>query len=239
MDTVNGEYNCFIVDDNHIDRLTTLSFVRNQSFLKITGQFDRATMALEAAEKSMPDVVFLDIDMPEINGLNLRTQLDKVPACIFITAYPDYALSAFEVNALDFLVKPLKSDRFGISMNRLKEFLQIRQRADLIHHKIEDDNLFIKDGREHIKIKFKDIIYLEALKDYTGIVTQDRKYSVLSPIGNLLREKAFQNFIRIHRSYAVQKNKIQRFNSKEVMAGRTLLPIGRMYKDDLNTFLTS
>ena len=231
------EYKCFIVDDNEIDRLTTASFVRKYSFIKMAGLFDSAGPALEAAEKALPDVLFLDIDMPEFSGLALRAQLKKVPACIYITAYPEYAVQSFEVNALDFLTKPLKSDRFDISMNRLQYFLDIHYKAELLDHSLNEESLFIKDGHDHIRIQFYDIIYLEALKDYTGIFTKERKYCVLTPLGTLLKEKAFQSFIRIHRSYAVQKHYIRKITSKAVMANDVLLPIGRSYKEVVDTLL--
>jgi two-component system, LytTR family, response regulator len=232
------EYKCFIVDDNKLDRLTTVSFVRKYSFLKIAGVYDSPTAALEDAKKSPPDTLFLDIDMPECSGLDLRVQLEKVPACIFITAYPEYALQSFEVNALDFLVKPIKPDRFDRSMNRLQYFLDIHYKAELLNHTVNEDSLFIKEGHEHIKIQLFDIIYLEALKDYTGIVTAERKYCVLTPLGNLLKESTFFNFIRIHRSYAVQKHFIRNVTPQSVTVNKVHLPIGRTYKDALNDFLT-
>jgi len=237
MIPVKTEYSCFIVDDNPVDRLTTVSFVRKYPFLKIDGIFDNARAALEATEEKLPDILFLDMDMPEISGLDLRRQLEKVPACIFITAYPDYALPAFEVNALDFLIKPLKNDRFDLSMNRLRHFLEIYSRSAGMEHKIEEENLFIKEGHNQIKISLHNIIYLEALKDYTGIITREKKYCVLTPLGNLLREKSFQNFIRIHRSYAVPKHLIRVMNSKEIMVDNLSLPVGRTYQDDLNKLI--
>jgi two-component system LytT family response regulator len=238
MKSGKNEYRCFIVDDRQIDRLTTASFVRKYSFLKIGGLFESAEEALEAAEKNPPDVLFLDIDMPESSGLELRAQLAKVPACIFITAYPEYAIKSFEVNALDFLVKPINAERFEISMDRLQYYLDIHYKADLLDHSLNEDSLFIKDGHEHVKIQFYDIIYLEALKDYTGIITKDKKYCVLTPLGNLLKEKAFQSFIRIHRSYAVQKHYIRKVTPKAVMVNQVLLPVGRSYKEALDSLLT-
>src|SRR5258708_3329795 len=232
------EYKCFIVDDNKLDRLTTVSFVRKYSFLNITGVFDNAAAALKETAQNPPDVVLLDIDMPDFNGLDLRLQLENVPACIFITAYPEYALQSFEVNALDFLIKPLAADRFGRSMNRLHYFLDMHSRAGSLGHSFEEESLFITDGREHIKIRFYDIVYLEALKDYTRIVTPERKYCVLSPLGNLLREKHFQPFIRIHRSYAVQKRFFSRVHPKTLLVNDVVLPIGRSYKEVLDTLLT-
>ena len=231
------EYKCFIVDDNDIDRLTTVSFVRKYSFIKIAGLFDAADPALEAAEKAMPDAIFLDIDMPECSGLDLRAQLEKVPACIFITAYPEYAVQSFEVNALDFIVKPLRQERFDVSMNRLQYFLDTHYKAELLDHSLNEESLFIKDGHDHIRIQFYDIIYLEALKDYTGIITREKKYCVLTPLGNLLKEKAFQSFIRIHRSYAVQKHYIRKVTPKAVMVNNILLPVGRSYKEMLDSLI--
>jgi two-component system LytT family response regulator len=231
-------YQCLIVDDNKLDRLATVAFAGKYSFLKIAGAFDNAREALESAERSLPDVLFLDIDMPEFSGLDLRARLDKVPACIFITAYPEYAMQGFEANALDFLTKPLSADRFDRSMGRLRYFLDMRARAGLLEHTINEDSFFIKDGHEHIRIQFSDIVYLEALKDYTGIVTRQKKYCVLTPLGGLLAEKRFSDFIRIHRSYAVQKHFIHRATTRSVMADQVSLPVGRMYKDALKSFLS-
>jgi len=238
MKTGKNEYRCFIVDDNQIDRLTTASFIKKFSFLRMAGLFDNAAEALEAAEKNLPDVLFLDIDMPDFSGLELRGQLAKVPACIFITAYPEYAVQSFEVNALDFLVKPVNTERFDASMDRLQYYLDIHYKAELMDHSLNEDSLFIKDGHEHVKIQFYDIIYLEALKDYTGIITKDRKYCVLTPLGTLLKEKAFQSFIRIHRSYAVQKHFIRKVTPKAVMVNHVLLPVGRSFKAALDSLLT-
>jgi two-component system, LytTR family, response regulator len=238
MKTGKNEFRCFIVDDNQIDRLNTASFVRKFSFLKIAGLFENAGEALEAAEKNPPDVLFLDIDMPETSGLELRRQLAKVPACIFITAYPEYAVQSFDVNALDFLIKPVNYERFEVSMDRLQYYLDIHNKAALMDHTLNEESLFIKDGHEHVKIQFYDIIYLEALKDYTGIITKERKYCVLTPLGNLLKEKAFQSFIRIHRSYAVQKHFIRKVTPKAVMVNQVLLPVGRSYKAALDSLLT-
>jgi two-component system, LytTR family, response regulator len=238
MKTGKSEYGCFIVDDSQLDRLTTASFIKKFSFLKITGLFSNAFDAQEAAEKKQPDVLFLDIDMPEFSGLELREQLKKIPACIFITAYPEYALQGFEANALDFLIKPVNTERFESAMDRLQYYLDIHYKAAMLDHSLNEDSLFIKDGHEHVRIQFYDIIYLEALKDYTGIITKDRKYCVLTPLGNLLKEKAFQSFIRIHRSYAVQKHYIRKVTSKAVMVNQILLPIGRSYKEALDSLLT-
>ncbi len=222
-----------VVDDDEIDRLTTLSFLSDYPFVEVIGAFDSPVAALAAAQLQIPDVLFLDIDMPEMSGLELRNKLLHVPACIFITSYPDYAVESFEMAALDFLVKPFTAERFLKTMERLQQFTDIRQKANLLSHNLGADTIFIKDGYNQVKLQLHEIIYLEALKDYTSIVTAQRKYSVLSALGNLLKEKAFSSFIRIHRSYAVQKNYIQKISSGELQVKDITLPVGRTYKEAL------
>lgn len=223
-----------VVDDDEVDRLTILSFIEDYSFLELTGSYDSPVKAMAAAQKMPPDVLFLDIDMPGMNGLQLREQLLHIPACIFITSYPDYAVESFEMAALDFLVKPFTAERFTKTMERLRAYLTVRQKAQLLDHTLGADTIFIKDGVSQVKVQLHEIIYLEALNNYTSLVTANRKHMVLSVLGNLIKEKAFSNFIRVHRSYAVQKHFIKKISSGEVLVGNISLPVGRSYKDALD-----
>ncbi len=224
---------CFVVDDNEIDRLITKSFLKDYPLIEVTGLYSNSTKALEAAKITMPDILFLDIDMPEMSGLELRKQLQHVPACVFITAYPDYAVESFEVAAFDFLVKPISTKRFAITMERLLEYMSLRHKSELLNHALGADTIFIKDGQNQVKLQLHEILYLEALKDYTRIITLNQRYAVLSPLGSLIKEKAFSSFIRIHRSYAVQKNFIRKISSGEVWVNDISLPVGRMYRETL------
>jgi two-component system LytT family response regulator len=224
---------CIVVDDDEVDRLTTLSFLEAYPFIEIKGSYDSAVKALAYAKKYPPDVLFLDIDMAGMNGLQLREQLFHIPVCIFITSYPDYALESFEMAALDFLVKPFTHDRFAKTIERLKEYLTIRKKAELLNHTLGADTIFIKDGSGQVKLQLHEIIYFEALNNYTSIVTTARKYAVLSTLGNMLKENAFRNFIRIHRSYAVQKHFIGKISPGEVQVGNFKLPVGRSYNEVL------
>ena len=226
-------YSCIIVDDDEIDRLTILSYAKKYSFLSITGVYDNAEAALAGIEQTHPVVLLLDVDMEGISGLELRRQLLQVDACIFITSYPDYALESFELAALDFMVKPLKAERFAASMQRLEEYLLLRKKSALLDHSLNGDVVFIKDGHEQIKIRTADILYLEALKDYTGIVTRQKKYCVLVSLGNLLKDPSFGSFIRVHRSYAVQKHFVDRITPQELFVNGIAIPIGRSYKEVL------
>ena len=224
---------CMVVDDDEIDALTTALFLEDYSFIEIAGRYNAPLQALAVAKKNPPDALFLDIDMPGISGLQLREQLMNIPACIFITSYPDYAVESFEMDTLDFLVKPFSHDRFAKTIGRLKEYLTIREKAELLNHTLGADTIFIKDGANQVKLQLHEIIYFEALNNYTSIVTTKRKYTVLSTLGNLIKEKTFQNFIRIHRSYAVQKHFIKKIGSAEVLVDNTTLPVGRAYKEAL------
>lgn len=226
-----------VVDDDEIDRLTTLSFLSDFPFMQVVGVYASPLSALVAAQELVPDVLFLDIDMPEMTGLELRKKLLHIPACIFITAYPDYAVDSFEMAALDFLVKPFKAERFTTAMNRLQEYIGIRHKSDLLAHTLGADTIFIKDGTEQIKLQLHEVIYLEALKDYTRIVTASRRYTVLSPLGTLIKEKAFSSFIRIHRSYAIQKHFVNKISSKGVLVNNIMLPVGRAYKESLDNII--
>ena len=228
-----GIYNCIIFDDDEIDRLTVASFCKHYPFIRTVGSFDSPIDALAFTQKNQVDVMLLDIDMPGMNGLDMRKQLMQIPACIFITSHPEFALESFELSVLDYLVKPLKADRFAAAMNKVKEYLDVRHKASLLDHTLGSDTLFIKDGHQHFKIQLHEIIYLEALKDYTGVITAKKKYCVLSSLGNLLEEKSFASFVRIHRSYAVQRHYIKKITAKEVVVNDFSLPVGRTYKDGL------
>lgn len=232
-------YKCIIVDDDEVDRLTTLSFVRKYPFLAIAGIYSSAEEALAGIQQTPVDILFLDIDMPGLSGLHLRRQLLDTPACIFITAYPDYAVESFELAALDFLVKPVKADRFLQTITRLQDYFDIKRKAALFECSVGGDTIFIKEGHEQIKIKLHEIVYLEALKDYTHVVTTTKKYCVLFTLGNLLKEAAFKTFIRIHRSYAVQKHFIEKIAANQVILNTAIiLPVGRSYKESLEELTT-
>lgn len=231
------KYTCIIVDDDEIDRLTVLSFAKKFPVLDILGVFESAQDALPFIEKEKVDILFLDIDMPGLNGIDFRKKALEIPVCIFITAHPEHAVESFEIETLDFIVKPLKLDRFAQTVSRIEEFMEIKLKASLFEASIGGDTIYIKEGHEQTKVKLHEILYLEALKDYTLVITDKKRHCVLSSIGNLLKEDHFQSFIRIHRSYAVQKQFIQKINSTEIILNNNVaIPVGRSYKENLNLF---
>lgn len=229
------KYSCIIVDDDEIDRLTVLSFAKKFPILDILGVFDSAEDALPFIEEKKVDILFLDIDMPDLSGIEFRKQALEIPVCVFITAHPEHAVESFQIETLDFIVKPLKLDRFTQTLSRIEEFMEIKLKASLFEASIGGDTIYIKEGHDQTKVKLHEILYLEALKDYTLIITDKKRHCVLSSIGNLLKEDHFQSFIRIHRSYAVQKQFIQKMNSTEIILNNNVaIPVGRSYKENLN-----
>lgn len=231
-------FNCIIVDDDEIDLLMVVSFVKRFPQFNLVGAFQNGEDALHVVENEKIDVIFLDIDMPTINGLDFRKKAMEVPVCVYITAYPEHAVESFELETLDFIIKPLKFDRFSAMVSRVDEFLEIKLKADLFEASIGGDVIYIKEGHEQTKVKLHNVLYLEALKDYTLIVTENKRHCVLISIGNLLKEEHFHSFVRIHRSFAIQKQFIQNISSQEIkLKNNVIIPIGRSYKNNLSLLM--
>lgn len=227
------KFNCIIVDDDEVARLKVVSIVRNFSIFNIIGNFSSAIAAFSVSEKESIDVLFLDIDMPTLSGLELRKKLMNIPVCVFITSHPEHAAESFELETLDFIVKPLREERFAQTVSRIEEFMEIKHKAVLYETSFGDDFIYIKDGYEKVKVKLHDILYIEALKDYCILVTSYKRYCVFSSIGNLIKESHFSHFIRIHRSYAVQKQFVEKVGANEItLFNNTKLPIGNAFKSN-------
>lgn len=227
-------FNCLLLDDDELDRIMLSAIVKKYPKLNILGIYSNAEELLEHADLNKTDILFLDIDLPKLSGLELREKLREIPVCIFFSSHPEYAIESFSLDTLDFITKPLKSERFDQCYNRIIDYLELKQKAELYESSIGGDQIVIKEGHKQTKIKLHEIIYLEALKDYTKIITENNRHLVLSSIGNLLKDKHFGNFIRIQKSYAIQKNRIEKWDSNIVyLQNGICLPIGKNYKDNL------
>lgn len=232
------KWNCLIVDDEDVDRLMTLSFAKKFPQLNVVGAYSSAVEAMAVLEKINIDVLFLDIDMPGVNGVEFRKKTMDIPVCIFITGHAEYAVESFELETLDFIVKPLRFERFERAVQRVDQFLEIKEKASLFELSIGDDIIYIKEGNERSKIKLFDILYLEALKDYTLLVTDQKKHCIWSNIGSLLKQDSFQSFTRIHRSFAIQKQFVKKISAQEIMlSNNALIPVGRSYKESVKLLL--
>lgn len=157
-----------------------------------------------------------------------------IPVCIYITSYPEYALEGYENSAFDFILKPIGVNRFNDSMRRLHDYLEMLSRVDFLESRFEENALHLKEGNSEVKINSDDVMYLEALKDYTKIVTPAKAYRVRTSLGNMISENNFKDLIRIHRSYAVNKLFVDSMSSQEVwLSNNVQIPVGRNYKDSL------
>jgi two-component system, LytTR family, response regulator len=227
------KHRCIIVDDDAVDLLMSVSLVRRVPFLELVGTFSSTQEAAVFLQKNEVEVLFLDIDMPGQTGLEFWRELNPKPLCVFITTHAEYALDSYESAAFDFLVKPLKTERFERCAARLEEHFTLREKSGLFDQFMGAESFFIKEGHEQHRISVKDVLYLEALGDYTKIVTTQKKHCVLSTLGNLLAMPEFGHFTRIHRSYAVQKMFVEKMSASELVVRGISLPIGRKYKANL------
>lgn len=231
-------FDCIIVDDDEMDRLLVQSYAKRFETLKVVGVFESAETALTFLETNEVDIAFLDIELEKQSGIDLRKKALEIPVCVFISSHTEVAADTFQIQTLDFIVKPFKFDRFEQCMKRIQEYMEIRHKAELFEASVGGDSVYIKVGNEQVKLKLHDILYLEALKNYTLVVTDKKRYCVLSLIGDLLQETFFESFVRVHRSYAVQKQFINKMSSSEVvMHDNTKIPIGRSFRDNLSLIL--
>ncbi|HLA54744.1 MAG TPA: LytTR family DNA-binding domain-containing protein [Flavobacterium sp.] len=230
------KYSCLIIDDDDIDRLAVMIQVKKHLVLDIAGAYKSAVDAIPALEKPGIDVLFLDIDMPSLNGLDFRKLALQVPVCVFITSHPEHAAKTFELDTLDFIEKPVKSERFSQTVRRIEEYMDLRNKAAFFDATLGSDPIYIKEGFGKTRIDLLEVRYLEALKDYTKLALPAENHSVLTSLGNLLQTPEFSPFVRIHRSYAVNKYFVKRIKSTEVeLDNGTTIPVGRSYKDILKS----
>lgn len=227
------KFNCIIVDDDEVARLKVVSIARKFPVFNIIGHYSSPVAAFSVAEKEKIEVAFLDIDMPTLSGLELRKKLMDIPVCVFITSHPENAAESFELETLDFIVKPLREERFAQTVTRIEEFMDVKHKADLYEASFGDDFIYIKEGYEKVKVKLHDIWYVEALKDYCILVTAHKRYCVFSGIGNLLKEDHFKSFVRIHRSYAVQQQFVEKIGTQAItLINEISLPLGNSFKEN-------
>jgi len=227
-----------IVDDDEISRLNVESEASRFSFLAKAASCSNAIEAFEFISQFKPDIVFADIEMPGISGLELIKSLSgKVAAPVFITSHPEFALEGFEMEAFDYLLKPINRERFERCALRLNDFFQLRANAFAFNKEQEFGFIVIKQGYDKHKLSLNEILYLEAMKDYTRIVTDEKKYLVLGTISGMEEKLPAEKFVRIHRSYIVNKEKINAVQGNKVRLSNCELPVGKLYKNVLSNIL--
>lgn len=227
---------CMIIDDDELDRLVLQRYIKQYENIEIVASFDSAEKAIPYLELPI-DLLITETNLKGMNGLELRKLAHKIPACIFVSSHPELAACVFEMNTLDFITKPLTTERFHYSMQKLFDFFKVKEKCECYDAILGEDFINLKESGNIFQVRKTDILYLEALKDYTRIITLEKKHCILDSLGNLLHKSFFDSFVRIHRSYAVPRHLIRGKNCHEIeLTHQIKLPIGRAYKDNLSFF---
>jgi DNA-binding LytR/AlgR family response regulator len=220
-----------IVDDVEIDRLAIETQASKFSFLSKIASCSHALEAMELIAVSKPDIVFADIEMPDINGLEfVRSLSGQVPVTVFITSHPEFALEGFETEAFDYLMKPIHPERFQRCIFRIRDFFELRSKSFAFDKENHFNYIIVKQGYDKYKILMQDILYLEAMKDYTKIITHTERYLVLGTFSNMMEQLPKDIFTRIHRSYIVNRNKIDAASANKLFISDFEIPVGKSYK---------
>ena len=222
---------CIIVDDESLARQGIELHVNDTPFLEIAGQFENAMLASEFLSKNDVDLIFLDIEMPGLNGLEFLRTLPNKHLVILTTAYPQFALEAFELDVVDYLIKPIRFDRYYKAVLKAKEAYELSNQKTEIES-INEDFVYIKSERKFVKLFFKDIKYIKGLKDYVMIYTNDKKYATAMNIKTILSQLPHDIFARISKSYIVNVDRIKSIEVDSVIVDGEELPLGMSYKEN-------
>ena len=222
---------CIVVDDDDIQRELIAAYISEIEDLELVGSYEKATKALKKLEEEEVDLLFLDIEMPTMSGLDLLATLKYKPQVILITSHEKYAVSAFDFDVTDFLVKPAEFPRFLKAVTKARE--RFKESAPISKAQSGDYDMFVKDGTDLVKINTRDILFVNALSDYVKIVTPNKEYAILYTMKNLQDKLPGSMFMRVHRSYIVRLDKIEKIADHIIEIGKHLIPVSKSYRDDL------
>ncbi|MBU2650466.1 MAG: LytTR family DNA-binding domain-containing protein [Bacteroidetes bacterium] len=228
---------CVIVDDEPLALDLLESYVRKTPFLELKGRCNNAFEALNLLEQEDIDLLFLDIQMPELSGLQLSRAIRKEQKVIFTTAFEQYALEGFKVDALDYLLKPFSYEEFLNAAVRAKEWFGLVTGKKNVQE--ETRSIFVKSDYKLVRIELEDILYIEGLKDYAKIWLQDKEKPVMTIKSMKAMEELLpQNeFMRVHRSFIVNLSKIKTIERNRIVFGKEYIPVSDNYKEKFQEFL--
>ncbi len=217
---------CVVVDDSTIQRMSIVKLVKNHPSLTLIAEYSSAVDTKKGLNETEVDLIFLDIEMPIINGFELLDVLKNKPQIIFVTGKTEYAFKAFDYDATDYLHKPITQERFNLAVNKAIEYHTLK----FENSTIENDYIFVKSNLKKRKVYVNTILWVEALGDYIKLVTTEESYVILSTMKAFEKEIEAYSFMRIHKSYIANLKKITKFNSKFVEINNTNLPLSRNKK---------
>jgi len=226
-------FKCVIIDDDEQSRRILEHYVETTSFLTCIASFASSKQGLSyLINNKEVDILYLDIDMPELSGLDLLRALPRIPVTVFTTSHTDFALTAFELQASDYLVKPVDYPRFAKSAANLVERLRMVPSKSGEMLLPEEDNVFIKVNNRMVRISTSDILYIEALNDYVLVTTDQRQYILDTTMRAIEEKLPDDKFSRIHRSFIVNIKKIEAIEDNSVIIKTKFIPISRTYQQD-------
>ena len=236
---------CLAIDDEPLALQQIVAYIGKVPFLELAAQCQSALEARQFLEQDTVDAIFCDINMPDLNGMDFIKSLTVPPLVVFTTAYSEYAVEGFRVNAVDYLLKPFGLQDFQRAANRLKERLTPSplspQPSDISPQtsSLKDDTIFLKTEYRIVKVSISDIRYIEAMSEYLKVYLQGEAKPIVTLLSmKKMEERLPENFMRIHRSYIVNLNMIQEVNKNRIiMDADTYLPIGDMYKETFQQYL--
>ncbi len=223
-------YKCVIIDDEELARELLKNYVSKVDFLEVVGSFENPLEAISILQKETVHIVFLDIQMPEIKGTDFAKLIPSSTKIIFTTAYSEYALEGFELNAIDYLLKPIAFQRFLQAVQKVKgEQAQV----------IANDTLTIKSGYDFFKVKLDDITHIESDSEYVNFYSNGKKIMSYQSLKSLEKTLDPNQFIRVHRSYIVNKNKVTGLKGRDLLLSDLIIPVSDSYYDKVKQDLFS
>ncbi|MBN4056256.1 response regulator transcription factor [Rhodothermus sp. AH-315-K08] len=217
---------CLVVDDDEVARALIEHFIEETPDAELAGSFDSAIAAMRDASRSKADVIFLDVEMPGMNGLEMIEALEDAPLVVLVTANSDHAVEAFDVDVVDFLLKPVTYSRFLKSVTRVRNILETAFEVG------SEDHVFVKSDGRLMKVTLAEIEWIEAQRDYVLIHTAEKDYFIHTTMKRLIDRLSGEEFVRVHRSYLVQISKIADIQNDSLVIGRKVIPIGASYRGE-------
>jgi len=228
-------FKCAIIDDEFLARQYLKDYVSKVPFLQLTGDYDSPLLAIEDLKNNNVDLLFLDIQMPDISGLEFLKTINPQPFVIFTTAYKKYALEGYEHNTIDYLLKPISFERFLKAVNKLNDIILAgkAESGNLRPEKKSADYLTVRADRKLYKISFEDLILIEGQQAYVTFITKERKITALMSLKDLQESLPHEQFIRIHKSFIASKKHIRSLEGNQIEINGQKLPVGKSYREQV------
>ncbi|NPD83519.1 response regulator transcription factor [Lentimicrobium sp. L6] len=221
---------CIVVDDEPIALAGMADFVERTPFLSLVSACKNAMEALQVISEGQVELVFLDINMPQLTGVDMLESIENPPMIIFTTAYPDYALKGFELNAIDYILKPISYAKFLKASQKAYKAFCLSQKSEELN---EDDFIYIKVDKRLLKVKIAEILYIESLKDYISIHTAKQNYITYLSLNKMVETLPSKSFAQVHKSYIINIHAVDAIDGNVLEVNKKAIPLGRAYKENV------